>query len=183
MARGRRKPKGKKINPTFFIFCEGQTEEAYINVLKAEYRLPSIIIHSKVKGLDISARFIKEYKKNKPSDPKDRTFLFYDLDTPGIYSRLVQIDGCKLLISNPSVELWFLLHYKNQTASINSDRCCKELEKENKEYKKGTIDTKLRKKLIDNIKIAIERAKSLPNSNNPSSTVYQFLEILNGLES
>lgn len=34
MARKRRAPKGKKMNPTFFVFCEGETEEAYVRLLK-----------------------------------------------------------------------------------------------------------------------------------------------------
>lgn len=39
MARRRREPKGKKINPTLFVFCEGDTEEAYVNLLKSIYRI------------------------------------------------------------------------------------------------------------------------------------------------
>jgi hypothetical protein len=34
MARRRKESKGKKINPTLFVFCEGETEEAYTNLLK-----------------------------------------------------------------------------------------------------------------------------------------------------
>jgi len=46
---GKRKPsKGKKINPTLFIFCEGKTEESYINFLKSFYRIPSIHIHPRL---------------------------------------------------------------------------------------------------------------------------------------
>jgi len=29
MGRGRKPSKGKKIRPHFWVFCEGQTEEAY----------------------------------------------------------------------------------------------------------------------------------------------------------
>ena len=40
MGRSRRPPKGKKIKPTFFVFCEGKTEEQYIKLLKSHYRIP-----------------------------------------------------------------------------------------------------------------------------------------------
>ena len=105
MARRRSKPRGKKINPTLYVFCEGETEESYINLLKRDYRIPSIIIHAKTKGSDITARFINEYKKDRPTHPKDQIFLFYDLDVSGILDRLQKIGNSTLLVSNPSVEL------------------------------------------------------------------------------
>ncbi|MDP4915040.1 MAG: RloB family protein [Saprospiraceae bacterium] len=43
MSRNKRIPKGKVINPTFYVFCEGETEEAYINYLRSKYRLPILI--------------------------------------------------------------------------------------------------------------------------------------------
>ncbi len=182
MGSKRRKPRGKKINPTLFVFCEGETEESYINLLRSEYKIPSIIIHPKIGGGDISDKFIRNYKKGRPSHPKDETFLFYDLDVPEILQRLRKIENSKLLISNPSVELWFLLHYKNQTANVNSDYCCKELKNRNKVYKKGTIDDKLKEKLLLKKNDALNRAKKLDENKNPSSSVYKLIEVLNGLK-
>ena len=77
MNRQSRKPKGKLIRPTFFIFCEGETEEAYISFLRTFYRLP-IIIDSKITSSNISDKYITNYKKTKDTDPKDRTYLKYD---------------------------------------------------------------------------------------------------------
>ena len=74
MARGRKKSKGKKINPTLFVFCEGETEESYINLLKSVYRIPSIHIHAKVRGNNISSDFIKAYKNDRPTHEKDMNF-------------------------------------------------------------------------------------------------------------
>ena len=118
MARRRRKPQGRKINPTLYVFCEGATEEAYINLLKTEYRLPSVVVHPKVKGIDISERFINRYKQEKSTHPKDRTFLFYDLDVTGTLAHLQKIKNSILLVSNPTVELWFLLHCKNANQEL-----------------------------------------------------------------
>lgn len=182
MGRERRKSRGKKINPTLFVFCEGKTEESYINLLKSEYRIPSIIIHPKIRGNDITDKFINNYKKDKPSHPKDQTFLFYDLDVPGMIIRLQKIKNCTLLLSNPCVELWFLLHYKNQTAHTNSEYCCKELKKRNKYYKKGSIDIRLKEKLITKRKEAIKKAKKLQSHENPSTTIYQLIEKLDALK-
>jgi hypothetical protein len=82
MARKRREPKGKKINPTLFVFCEGETEVAYINLLKTVYRIPSIHIHPKIGGNNITADYIENYKNDKPTHEKDLNFLVYDLDVP-----------------------------------------------------------------------------------------------------
>lgn len=182
MARKRRNPKGKKINPTLFVFCEGETEESYINLLKAEYRIPSIIIHARIGGNNITENYIQNYKKDKPTHEKDITFLLYDLDVPTMLQRLSQINNCLLLVSNPCVELWFLLHYKNQTSSTNNAYCSKELINRNKSYKKGLIDNKLKDKLVTKRNDAIKRAKNLTEYDNPSSTVYQLIEILDGLK-
>lgn len=182
MARKRRQPKGKKINPTFFVFCEGETEESYINLLKSTYRIPSIHIHPRIGGNNITSDYIKNYKKNKPSHEKDINFLMYDLDVVTMLERLSKIDDSVLLVSNPCIELWFLLHYKNQTANINNTKCCREMTNRNRTYKKGIMDSKLKEKLTTKSSDAVKRAKNLKKFNNPSSTVYRLIEALNDLK-
>lgn len=81
MSRDIRKPKGKLINPTFFVFCEGKTEELYIKFLKSKYRLP-IDIDTKIAGNRINASHIRNYKSRKQIHTKDKTYLMYDLDAP-----------------------------------------------------------------------------------------------------
>jgi len=62
MGSSRNRPKGKKIRPTFFIFCEGKTEDQYIKFLKSQYRIP-IEINSKKADHSISEKYIDNYKK------------------------------------------------------------------------------------------------------------------------
>jgi hypothetical protein len=106
----------------------------------------------------------------------------YDLDVTTMLERLSKIDDSILLVSNPCIELWFLLHYKNQTANINNVKCCREMTNRNKTYKKGVMDSKLVEKLTSKSNDAIKRAKKLNEFNNPSSTVYRLLEKLNELK-
>lgn len=178
MGRSRRTSRGKKINPTLFVFCEGDTEEAYINMLKSFFRLPSIQIHTQIGGNNITNTYILNYKKDKPTDEKDINYLMYDLDVPTILDRLKKVDDCELLLSNPCIELWFLLHFKNHTANNDCSYFCKELKNRNRTYKKGVIDNKLKEKLCEKIDDAIRRAKKLKDYDNPSSTIYKFLEKL-----
>ena len=44
MARKERISKGRTMVPNYFIFCEGDTEEVYIELLRSYYRLPIHII-------------------------------------------------------------------------------------------------------------------------------------------
>lgn len=103
MASKRRPSRGKRINPTLYIFCEGDTEEVFVNLLKSEYRIPSIHIKTKIGRNDITKRFIDNYKSDKPVHEKDMDFLLYDLDVPNILPRLQGMNNCILLVSNPSI--------------------------------------------------------------------------------
>ena len=178
MRSKRQASKGKKINPHFWVFCEGETEEAYVRFLRSEYRLPVEIV-PKISGCDISKRYIKSYKKGKPTHTKDKDILIYDSDVPEILNRLKKIDSAILVASNPTVELWFLLHYKNQTAYITKDACFRELRNCCRNcYKKGLINNTLKSKLKEKCRDACNRSKELVLYNNPSSNMYLFIETL-----
>jgi len=111
MGRNRLLPRGKKIKPAFFVFCEGETEEQYVKFLRSQYRI-SIIINSKIAGNRITESYIKHYKKTKFTHQKDKDFLIYDLDAPKILERLQTIDNATLL------PFWFLI------LVLNCGFCC-----------------------------------------------------------
>ena len=177
MGRKRQRPRNKKVNPTFFVFCEGETEEQYVKFLRSQYRIP-IEIDSKITGQKIDTGYIKRYKKDKPVHDKDKDFLLFDLDAGDILERLERIREASLLVSNPCFELWYMLHYENQTAEIRCRDCRKRLLKMNMEYRRGVINPRLKSVLQENRKDAVRRAKGLHRFNNPSTTVYLLLEAL-----
>ena len=177
----RRTSKGKMMNPTFFVFCEGETEEAYVKYLRSSYRLP-IEIDPKIAGSDISNEHIAEYKNHKSVHPKDKTFLIYDWDVEVIQQRLHKIKNTHLLSSNPCFELWYLLHCQSQTASLRSEECISKLRNHINNYKKGALDDKLKSKIINNKDKSISRAKGLTEFTNPSTTVYKLIEELDAIK-
>ncbi len=181
MSRERRIPKGKMINPTFFVFCEGETEEAYIGFLRSTYRLP-ILIDSKVAGNRITSRYISNYKNSKDVNPKDKTYLVYDLDVEGILGKLNAIRDCVLISSNPCFELWYLLHFQQQQAVITSNECESKLKKHFAPYCKGTLCNELKEKLIERKQKAIQRASKLISNENPSTLVYKLIEDLEAVK-
>lgn len=177
-SRSRNVSRGKKINPHYWVFCEGETEEAYVRHLRTEYRLPIEIV-PKISGSDINAPYIRKFKQGKPTHPKDKDFLFYDSDVPEILKKLKNIRHTVLISSNPCIELWFLLHYKNQRSFITKEECIRQINNRNRNhYKKGKIDILLGKKLTEKCKEACARSCNLTLYGNPSTNVHLFIEAL-----
>jgi hypothetical protein len=173
--RNRRQSKGKVIRPTFFVFCEGESEEAYVKFLRSKYRLPIEICPS-VAGLSISPDHIKNFKKNKPTDAKDKDYLMYDLDREDILERLERIKGALIIASNPCLELWYLLHFVDQKAELSSSQCLSLLKKHFHKYRKGEISKELQSVLTSKKDVAISRARALSAHSNPSSDMPVFIE-------
>ncbi len=180
MAKNQRVSKGKTIKPTCFIFCEGESEDAYIGLLKRQYRVP-VEITTKVAGSSISRKYIDKTLKLKSQHPKDKIFLLYDLDVPEITERLKSISGTILLASNPCFELWYILHYDNHATTFNSKECVQKFSKICENYKKGKLSPNLETKLTEGRAAAIIRAKKLTKYENPSTTAYLLIEELEAI--
>ena len=63
MGRKTRVSKGKTMKPNFFVFCEGETEIAYVKFLRSIYRVPIQII-AKKSDSNISVKYIENCKKD-----------------------------------------------------------------------------------------------------------------------
>ena len=177
MTKKGRQSKGKEIRPTFFVFCEGETEKTYIEFLRSKYRIPIEIV-VKTAGSGINSNFIKNSKKKYTTHQKDKTFLIYDCDVKDITGKLLRINEVQLLLSNPCFEIWYLLHFHNQTSEITSKKCVEKLYEHIANYKKGKLTEHIKTELNENQHNAIKRAKELTESKNPSTNIYVFVEEL-----
>lgn len=171
----------RKMKPVFLIFCEGQTEEAYINMLQRHYHSPIKIITT-VQGQHISQRLINNYQSNMKIGTNDTitTFLMYDLDVAEVLPRLQSCEA-QLLLSNPTIEFWFLLHSKQHQSSLTAVNATSLLQKaapEWKDYTKGNLTQAQIQTLWNNRIIATQRAKALKDLSNPSSGIYLLIEKL-----
>lgn len=172
-----RKPQERIVRPTFFVFCEGETEEEYVRFLRSHFRVP-IEIDTSVTGLGLTKEHIERYKRGKTTMTKDRDFLIFDLDRPEILPRLEAISDATIIATNPCFELWYLLHYTDQKAALSSEDCIKKLMKADPKYKKGHIDSSLRDILTEKMDEAAERASALKIHGNPSSDIPKLISIL-----
>ena len=177
MARKAKQPKGKKMNSTFFVFCEGKTEAAYVDLLRRSFHVPVEII-ARVSDSNISQPYIDRCKRERFTTSDDKTFLMFDLDVPGMLERLKKIKDAILLLSNPCIEYWFLLHYKDSAKEMTANECVTSLKRFEDKYSKGSYSMTMQQILVDNIKEATVRAKKKEAYSNPSSTVHYLTDLL-----
>ena len=126
MGRTVRNSKGKTMRPNFFVFCEGKTEITYVKFLRSVFRVPVQVV-TKKSDSNISVDFIERSKREYVLTKNDQTFLMFDLDVEGMLEHLQKIPHATLLVSNPCVELWFLLHYQNIENETSSEECLRKL--------------------------------------------------------
>ena len=177
MARKERTSKGRTMIPNYFVFCEGDTEVTYVEMLRAYYRLPIHIIAKKTL-LNITPALVERCKTAYIQTKNDQTYLMYDLDVTTMLDRLQKVSNATLLCSNPCFELWLLLHYADIRSELTSEECVKRLTTFIHQYKKGVLNISDTQFLIQNMPVATERAKRLSAYGNPSSTGYLLLEEL-----
>lgn len=180
MGRQVRKSKGKTMRPNFFVFCEGESEVAYVSHLRTQYRVPIQIIPRKSDS-NISVRYIENCKRECVTTDNDKTFLMFDLDVDGILEHLQSIPDAELLVSNPCIELWHLLHFEECHAELTQKACNRRLAKHLEHYEKGKLSLNERQQLFERTSEATARAKTLRPYSNPSTTIYRMIELLERL--
>ena len=180
MGRQIRKSKGKTMKPNFFVFCEGESEVAYISYLRSQYRVPIQIIPRKSDS-NISIRYIENCKRDYIETENDKTFLMFDLDVDGMLEHLQSIPNAVLLVSNPCIELWYLLHFEECHTELTQNACIKKLKRHLEHYTKGNLALNEKQQLYEKTSEAVARSKALKPYNNPSTTIYKIIELLESL--
>lgn len=180
--RTRKFKKARSPRRVFLVICEGETEEAYVNALKHYFRLP-IAIKTKVSGNAINQRLVDKYVQELGVSSKDdyEIFYIYDSDVGVIVDRLLNLPEGKAILSNPCIEVWYLLHVKNHTRARNSKEIVGDLIASDqiwKSYNKGFLRKEQLNYLMANHESAIARGKKLKFGENPSTNMHLFLETL-----
>lgn len=184
--RVRKQSKVRERSVVFLVICEGETEREYVEKLKSHYRLP-IMVKTKVVGTRINPRLVKQFiiDLDLSSDRLCRVFMVYDADVECIVDRLKEIDGT-LILSNPCIELWFMLHGRDYHRHSHSEGIVMELKSSHgvwSNYTKGNLNDTQVKFLIGHRQEAIDRAKNLSWQENPSTNFYLLIEALEKIKS
>lgn len=189
----------RKQKRIILIACEGnnKTEKTYFNNfenIKSDFN----ICYAKGNNTDplkLVQMLIKEIKKlDLNLMGGDIAYLVFDTDMNfnkdkiiNAANKLAKDNHIKVISSNPSIEIWFLLHYEFTTSSMTNSEVIKRIKKYYPKYEKNiNIYSDINK----NIFTAINRAKKLEKYQlengkiigtvgaNPSTEMYKIVEEL-----
>ena len=138
--------RGRSVRPVLHIYCEGETEEAYLNAYKRFKRYSCCEIershHTDPVGL------VEEAIKAKNTAPASDSFwAAYDLEDMSLENkrkahveayRLAEANDIHIALSAISIEVWILLHFTSKPGQyLQSDNAVRALRKYYPNYMKG----------------------------------------------
>jgi hypothetical protein len=183
------------------VVCEGQkTEPSYLRLVNAKSATalveleivdeaataPKSLVEVACASMRASRREAR--RTRDPNANIDEIWCAFDVDQHPMLREAKQQagdNGIRLAISNPSIELWFLLHFTDQTAYVHRAAAMRALRDYVPDYDKhfGTLSP-----LEGRYKIARTRALQLAKKHdgdgttfpddNPSSNVWELVDSL-----
>jgi hypothetical protein len=176
----------KETLPRILIVCEGKkTEPLYFDALRRNMDYPMErfgIVGGNISGTD--PKCVVEYAKKRRNEinrevgrdanlmvANENVFCIFDRDEhERLTDALQQARDNNFTIgySNPSFELWYLLHYSDQTAHIERDDVIRKLKNHVKDYDK--TEEGIFELIKDNEPDAVGRAESLRRMHNKNGT-------------
>jgi RloB-like protein len=195
-----RKRKFKEVGTKVVIICEGETEKIYFEAIRKSRRLSTVKIEVVNPDYTDPEHIVKtaiarrnELLREKRWFAKDEMWAVYDGDEHkdaniNNWNNAIQLanqGNIRLGISNPSFELWYLLHYQDQNAAIHRDETTRRLKLHLPDYHK-TADlyesyfkprTNFASTRAQNLSEIIVR-DSLESYSNPSTEIYLLVRRL-----
>lgn len=146
--------------PLIYVFCEGESEQAYSRFLK-EHFSDVASIQTPVKGLfnDARDKFNKAPKFRDYAEVTDEIWFFFDVEETDhdkwdkryeIIKKLRKLRKkpnirIRLLMTTACVEYWFMLHYELLAPALSTvadkERMLHRLEQKVQDYAKGDQET------------------------------------------
>ncbi|MFA6450836.1 MAG: RloB family protein [bacterium] len=191
----------KSQKPVILIVCEGKkTEPNYLTSIKQEWRLTSMDIEivggdecgTDPKGIvDFAKSRARQLRTNKREIKNENVWCVFDRDqhlTCDAAIIMANDNGFGVAFSNPCIELWYLLHFQDQTAYLERDAAKRELKNHMPDYEKsmagifrelesGLIGAELR---ANNLRIR-HVGNGYPENHNPSTSVDKLIKHLRNI--
>jgi len=189
----KRKPPYRTPNKIELIVCEGSiTEPAYFRSLKGTLRLHAVKVEvvglRQSRPIDVVDHAISKKKEY------EKVWCVVDVEIPPhrtlneAWEKARETDGLELILTNPCIEYWFLLHFKKHTAPFdNNNDVMNALTAVQKSYKKNRIGFDI---LEPRIATAIKHSKEVLEEKrcgeylrdcNPSAHVHKIVEHLRNI--
>lgn len=194
-----RPTRDRTTGPKFLVACEGDGEKAYLEAIRQSLRLSDrqIIVRNEKRTDPLSViRSVIEHRTGLKKEGRwlegDSAWAAFDGDEHQANDDanwnqaldLAQADHITLALSNPSLELWYLLHFQDQSASIHRDKAVAELKKHVPNYRKplplSSVTPEARQDAVQRAARLDQRNREMgrPFHNNPSSGMGKLIELL-----
>lgn len=190
----------RKRNPVVYIICEGtETEIRYFKHFRTRYcHIDIIPIASQYRAADKLVQRVKNTLGNNPYYPDEGDLIWCVFDRDDNTNEMLQKaktiaqkEGYQIAYSNPSFELWFLLHFINQTTELEDCQAIIRLLKQNGRLEQYDKSQDVFDCILDKQQNAIQRAEKiianlekkhqdiLTRESNPVTTVSKLVIYLN----
>lgn len=193
--RVRKPTRGRQDDRSLYVFVEGKrTERDYVNHWYRKHRDQIRVVIDKFHGSPL--RLVEAAIKRRDQDVRDEKrsrgraadeyWCVFDRDEHQDFDEAIAVaaaSGIKVAHSNPCLELWFILHFRDQTAWIHRHDAQDESEQLLRCDKRLTPDAL--ESLDESFADARRRARQLdewhegndsPPRSNPSSGVWGLVE-------
>lgn len=156
--------KTKPSKPLIYVFCEGESEQAYTDYLRNKFADVAVIKRPSATGIfeEADVRFKKDPKFRNSAEVTDEIWFFFDVETKDIGKwdqRIKIIKRLRKLRKNPSIrvrllmttgciEYWLMLHFKMFAPPVltvaDKERMFAEVVAREPAYEKGDYETTAR---------------------------------------
>ena len=167
----------KKTKPLIYVFCEGESEQAYTDVLKEIFSDRVVIRRPSSTGIFEEAAdvFAKNPRYKSNAEVTDEIWFFFDVEKKDVDKwdmrykiintlRKLRKDKkirVRLLMTTACIEYWLMLHYKMFAPPLETvahkESMKAQVVKKVPEYQKGDFDTI--KKIAHNYSTAVVNAE------------------------
>jgi len=181
------------------IVCEGSTTEPeYFKALLRKLRLTAVQVFSPNESKPIQvveSALDKMKRKAKEGIQYEKVWCVVDVEIPPhqtldqAWEKARVTDGVELILTNPCIEYWFLLHFKKHTGPfVSNNEVMQELKKVHPSYRKTRIGFEF---LYSHTDDAITRSEEVLREKgcgqdlrdcNPSTHVHKIVEHLQNMK-
>lgn len=154
----------RKTKPLIYVFCEGESEQAYTDYLKKTFSDVAVIKRPSATGVfeEAGSLFQKDKKYKDSAEVTDEIWFFFDVEKKDIdkwdsrYKIIKRLRALRkkpgirvrLLMTTACIEYWLMLHYKLFAPSIETvadkERMKADVIKQEPLYEKGDYDSTAR---------------------------------------
>lgn len=154
----------RNTKPLIYVFCEGESEQAYTDYLKRIFSDVAVIKRPRATGVfeEADSLFQKDKRYKENAEVTDEIWFFFDVEKKDIdkwdsrYKIIKRLRALKkkpgirvrLLMTTACIEYWLMLHYKSFAPAIETfadkERMKAEVIKHEPLYEKGDYDSTAR---------------------------------------